>query len=231
MPLQRLCYVQRVRNGQVPEQNKNEHKSINNHLPPPLLLCRRLRQHGPSLLYCYCIIRKVLVRDDEIQPARSRLVSRRRSHHFRTRYHRRGVRASFVVVVAATYGRGRPIIKRMISVTSEWVSFPTDATANYRPGRLPSALVLVIVAFSSSFQCPITLELSCGDSYLLCQQKERRRRRFIRPHYGSWQSSNVGEAKLLVDSCAATVSARRRDEKITMSMTTTLIYTLISRSR
>jgi hypothetical protein len=58
-------------------------------------------------------------------------------------------------------------------LASEWVPMPTDATTNYRPGRLPSALVLVIVAFSSSFQCPMTLELSSGDLYLLCQQKER----------------------------------------------------------
>jgi hypothetical protein len=55
-------------------------------------------------------------------------------------------------IVAATYGHsGNDDDVNVFA--SEWVSFPTNATANYRPGRLPSTLKLVIVAYSSSVQC------------------------------------------------------------------------------
>jgi hypothetical protein len=67
VPLQRLCFVPGVRNGQVPEQNTIEHKSINNQLRLELLLCRHLRRRGPSLCTATVLFAKfwsAMTRDD-----------------------------------------------------------------------------------------------------------------------------------------------------------------------
>jgi hypothetical protein len=92
------------------------------------------------------------------------------------RHRRRGVRASQVVrrrgkLWPRGFNHREKDIIRVTTMTSflasEWVSFPTDATANYQPGRLPSTLEL-IAALSNVSQCcniQVVIHVHCASQW------------------------------------------------------------------